>query len=135
MSERSIGDALFGTLEQHRDDPFTLTALADWFEESDDVAAADCLRWVLRNRRRPGYNPSQVHYGRFYWELEAPQPIIGDPPAQLPPLLWSELTDYDEGRPVVSFKSYQCARLAYLALIAAWKRGGQRVADLPLPSS
>jgi hypothetical protein len=117
-------DALFLALEERRDDHVALAALADWFEEQDDAGPAACFRWVIRTRRRPGYNPLQLTYGRFFWELEGPRPIIGDPPAQLPPELWHALDAHDEGRPTVSFKSYKTVRLAYLALALAWEGGG-----------
>src|SRR5262245_32684215 len=100
MADESTRDALFDALESQRDDPITLAALADWFEEHDDASAAACLRWVARNGRRPGFNAWQFSYGRFFWELKGPRPIIDDPQSQLPAALWSALEGYDEGRPV-----------------------------------
>lgn len=122
MPDQAIRDALFATLESQRDDPITLAALADWFEEHDDAGAAACLRWVARNGRRPGFNSCQVNYGRYFWELQGPEPILDDPRAQLPAGLWIALEGYDEARPVNSFKSFASVRLAYFALLLAWER-------------
>jgi hypothetical protein len=124
MADEAARDALFLALEAQRDDYFTLAALADWFEESGDAAPAACFRWVVRTHRRPGYNVLQLTYGRFYWELEGKHPVIGDPLAQLPQVLWRALDAHDEGRPTKSFKSYKSVRLAYLALAMAWEATG-----------
>jgi hypothetical protein len=124
MPDEAARDALFSALDTQRDDYLALAALADWFEENGETAAATCLHWVVRTRRRPGFNAAQMTYGRFYWELEGPSPIIDDPPARLPGPLWGALDAHDEGRPTVSFKSYKSARLAYMALVIAWESAG-----------
>lgn len=122
MSDHEYRDAFFAALELDREDAFALTALADWYEEHQDPQASTCLHWAARTGRRPGFNLYQFTYGRFYWVRQDPSPIIEDPRAELPPILWDALTDYDEGKPVISFKSYRSAQSAYLALLAAWKR-------------
>jgi uncharacterized protein (TIGR02996 family) len=129
MPDESTRDALLGALDAKPDDAVTLAALADWFEERGETAAAACLRWAARNGRRPGFNPWQFTYGRFYWVRRGRRPIIDDEPAQLPAALWDGLDAHDEGRPVKSFKSYKSARLAYLALILAWEGLRRPVAD------
>jgi uncharacterized protein (TIGR02996 family) len=122
MDDEQAREALFRALETETADRVAQAALADWFDEHGDASAAGCLRWLLKQRRRPGRAPHQPTYGKFFWELEAEEPIINDPPAQLPGPLWEALRDNDEPHPVGSFKSYRTARAAYIALLAAWKR-------------
>src|SRR5262245_28256305 len=104
MSDKALR-GLFAALGESRGDPLALRALADWFEEHGDAPAADCLRWVVRTERRPGFRPQQQEYGKFFWECQAPEPILNDPPAQLPEALWQAVGDNDERHPVGSFKS------------------------------
>jgi len=124
MQDVETLDALYNALENSRGDPVTLSALADWFEEHDDLPAAACLRAAVDMGRQPGYNNHQFMYGKFFWELCEASPIINEPPAQLPRPLWEALPGNDEPHPVYSFKSYRTARFAYQALIAAWKLVG-----------
>src|SRR6516165_9564002 len=106
-------EALLAALNVERGDAVSQNALADWFEEKGDSAAAACLRWVARNRRRPGHYPRASQYGHYFWELQEREPIINDPQAQLPAPLWRQLQNNDEKEPVASFKSYQSPRAAY----------------------
>lgn len=115
---------LFAALNQAGADPVCLRALADWFEEHDDLAAAACLRWLVEAGRRHGHSANQTSYGKFFWEREAPDPLLGDTQALLPEALWLALANNDEPHPVSCFKSYRSAEAAYRALIAAWKRAG-----------
>lgn len=121
MSDPASRDALLAALEHSPEDTVTVNALADWYEEQGDDAAAACLRWAARHGRRPGYNPGQRNFGKFFWEREEATPIIDDPPAQLPESLWLALAGNDEKYPVYSFKSYRTIRVALADLIAAWK--------------
>jgi hypothetical protein len=131
MSEDVIREGLLAALDRALDDPVAPAALADWFEERGDATAAECLRWLVRNGRRPGCYEEQTLYGKFVWiRLEA-SPILNQPEAQLPERLWEALTGNDEPYQVLSFKSYQSIRRAFLALIEAWKRVGGPVADPP----
>jgi hypothetical protein len=121
MDDEQAREALFLALEADAADRVVQAALADWFDEHGDTAAAACLRWLAARGRRPGFNSIQQTYGKFFWELDDRKPIINDPPAQLPGPLWQALRDNDEPHPVASFKSYRSARAAYLALLEAWR--------------
>jgi hypothetical protein len=115
---------LFAALEEQPGDLVALAALADWYEEHGDADAVACLHWAARRERRPGLNPHQTTFGKFFWEREDPDPIINDPPAQLPGPLWLAVGDNDEPHAVGSYKSYKTAEAAYRALIEGWKRIG-----------
>jgi hypothetical protein len=116
----AAGAASGDKVADYRADPASLAALADWHDENNQPASAECLRWALLEGRRPGFNPRQTTYGRYFWGRQEPHPILDDPPAQLPDPLWLALKNNDVPLPVGSFKSYPTARAAWLALLAAW---------------
>ena len=129
MSDDAISEGLLAALDGVPEDPMARAALADWFEEHGDGPATECLRWTVRNGRRPGASKSLRDYGMVFWErLE--RPLLNDPPAQLPEDLWLALGDNGEPHQVGHFKSYQSPRHAYLALLEGWKRLGRPVPDL-----
>jgi hypothetical protein len=130
MRDDDVREALLTSLDADRDDAVSQNALADWFEEKSDAAAAACFRWVARNRRRPGHYPRATQYGHFFWELQEREPIINDAEAQLPAPLWRQLKDNDEETEVASFKSYQSARAAYADLVEAWRSLREAVPDV-----
>jgi hypothetical protein len=130
MRDETAREALLAALDADRGDAISINALGDWFEENGDQPAAACLRWVTRNARKPAHYPRQSDYGPFLWVRQGDQPIIDDRPAQLPEKLWLALKDNDEPHPVASFKSYQTARAAYLALVEAWRSLGEPVPDV-----
>lgn len=124
MPSSSELDAFFVALEKERGDAVTLNALGDWYEEQGDAVAGSCFHAVARLAIRPGFSKGQTMFGKFYWVLDAPDPIITDPPAHLPKALWDALREYDEKYSVASFKSYQTARAAYEDLLRGWAEVG-----------
>jgi len=118
-------------LEENPDDRVTLLALADWYEEQDEPAAACCLRWAVGRDFWPfcycastGLTVSSGawHDGWFWWAVD--EPYHGRdwghaPNCRLPRDVWGKLRhtfDYD---PAV-FKEYPTRRAAYEALIDVW---------------
>src|SRR5690242_5440292 len=93
-------EGLLAALDAEPGDDLARSALADWYEEHDDRQAVECLRWAVRSRRRPGVNERQLVFGKFFWELLEPEPILEDPLALLPDPLWTLLEDNDEPHPV-----------------------------------
>ena len=130
MRDETAREALFAALDAEAADAVAQNALADWFEENGELSAAACLRWVARNRRRPGHYARPTGYGHAFWEMQEREPILNDPPAQLPPPLFRQLGDNDEKHPVASYTSYPSPRAAYAALLAAWKALGQDFPDV-----
>jgi hypothetical protein len=123
MDDEQVREALFTAFDSDRGDRAALGALADWYEEHGEIDAAACLHWALALGRRPGFNERQQVYGQYFWVRQDEHPILDDPQAQLPEMLWEQLTDFDEPHSVASFKSYRSARAAFTALLAAWKAG------------
>src|SRR5262249_59606932 len=56
-------DAFFAALRERPDDWLTRSALADWYEEAGLDRAAGCVRWMVRQGRRPHVNPA----GQAIW--------------------------------------------------------------------
>ena len=84
MSNDTIHEGLQAALDETPGDKVVLAALADWFEEQGDGPATECLRWLVRNGRRPGFCEQQRRYGKFFWERYGREPVLNDPQAQLP---------------------------------------------------
>jgi hypothetical protein len=132
MSDREL-DGFFLALDEHPADELTSQALADWYEEHGQAAAATCLRWAARHSRRPflyrrldnvlTIEPGKDFREGWYWWGVQHQFHGGDwgHPAEcrLPPRLWELLPHTFPHRPSV-FKQYPARRAAYEALIAAW---------------
>jgi uncharacterized protein (TIGR02996 family) len=129
MNENRELTALFTALEAAPDDDVTRQALADWYEDNDMPAAADCLRWVVTTRKQPYRyykdNPIRYHHeswgeGWYWWAHTKPKEEWGYPDGcKLPFPLWDRLLhgfDYDP----TTFKEYQTVRATLEALIAAW---------------
>src|SRR5947199_10357349 len=80
-------DAFHALLDCDPQDWLTRSLLADWDAEQGDTAAEDCLRWQVRERKRPGYgSPRQLEHYRWYDlaeymdeedpESDLPQPLF-----------------------------------------------------------
>jgi uncharacterized protein (TIGR02996 family) len=64
MSDDPIREGLLAALDAAPGDKVAQAALGDWFEEHGDDLATQCLRWVVRNGRRPGFSELQKQFGR-----------------------------------------------------------------------
>lgn len=123
--------AFYQALEDDPGDAVTLRVLADWFEDHGWRDEADCLRWVVRLRRRPfrysrdaglAVTGSSMKDGWFWWAIDDPHygRDWGHPrTCRLPPALWNRLRNPFDFEPLV-FKHYPTAEEAYEALLAAW---------------
>ena len=76
MTEPTNLDALYLALDEAPDDSLTLRALADCYEEQDDLSTAECLHWAVERKRWPfrylkssGLSVSAMrwHDGWFWW--------------------------------------------------------------------
>jgi uncharacterized protein (TIGR02996 family) len=114
-------DLLYEGLRQSPDDWQAREVLADWFEEAGQQANADCVRWMVRHRKRP-YRSTDGEYHWFNAERVATE---SDPESDLPEPLYL-LLQGREGLEKV-FRDYASLRLAeedfYRALNEALRRG------------
>jgi hypothetical protein len=107
----SLLDAFFATLTQAPGDWLTRSALADWYEENGLDRAADCVRWMVRQQRRPSVNAAGM---AFWFDAEQPMPWT-ERAAHLPRALFQALS-YTHG----FYALYASLRQAEEALHAAW---------------
>lgn len=126
--------AFYLTLEESPGDRVTLLALADWYDECGDDAAAACLRWAVEQGRAPylflrdawtSRTGPAWHDGWFWWALDHERYGMDwghSRECRLPERLWKLLRHTFDYQPSV-FKEYDTARSAYEALLDAWKRG------------
>jgi hypothetical protein len=146
MADPDALTAFYLALEDDPGDQVTLLALADWYEEHDQLAAADALRWTVQHGRRPYCYPAdggltvsspEWHLGWFWWAVEDAVHTRdwGHPPhCRLPRTVWEKLRHSFRHRPAV-FKEYPRVRDAYEALIDAWPRVGPIEFSPPPPSA
>jgi uncharacterized protein (TIGR02996 family) len=121
--------ALYLALEANPEDRLIRLALADWYDDHDQFAAAACLRWLIAAGRTP-YRyfrdaPLRYHHetwadGWYWWTTEKEPEAWGYPEACILPFpLWERLLhtfDYDP----TTFKEFATLRRCYEAVIAAW---------------
>ena len=120
------------TLESSPEDPVTLQALADWYEEREEARGAECLRWVASKGKAPyrhRHSDDLLHHhdtwkdGWYWWATAREKRGWGYPAsAVIPHPLWHELKHTFSYDPLV-FKEYPTVRAALEALIAAWAPG------------
>jgi uncharacterized protein (TIGR02996 family) len=132
MPETDPVSPFYLAIEDDPDDRVSLLALADWFEEHDELVAADCLRWTVKYGRRPYCYPADGgltvsspdwHVGWFWWAVDdaAHTRDWGYPShCRLPRTVWARLRHGFRHAPSV-FKEYPSVRAAYEALIDVWE--------------
>ena len=112
----SLLNAFFASLTQAPGDWLTRTALADWYEENGLDRTAGCLRWMVRQRRRPAINAAGW---AFWFDGEHPLPYT-EKAAHLPAPLFGALhgkrASYTPGLVCI----YDSLRDAEEDLHAAW---------------
>jgi hypothetical protein len=146
MADPDPQGAFYLALEDNPGDRVTLAALADWYEEHDQLDAAAALRWAARLGRWPfhyhangGLTVASAawHDGWFWWSVDEPYHgrEWGHPPScRLPRAVWGKLRHTFSYDPAV-FKEYPTVRAAYEALIDAWPPAGAIEPPPPAPSA
>jgi uncharacterized protein (TIGR02996 family) len=100
--------------------------LADWFEDNNQTEAAACLRWMIRNQKRPYHGANR---GATWFNADTVAPGLGDPESDIPGDLFKLL---EGGKEVANHKSFTALRDAEESILAAWARareGGWKPAD------
>ena len=128
--------AFYLALDETPGEPLTVQALADWYEELDQLDAASCLRWAARRGRWPFRyrrgDPNVVvssdnfNDGWYWWAVDDPVTGYGRDwghprSCWLPRQLWDRLKHLsDHG--VLVVKQFPSIRQAYEALFDVWPR-------------
>jgi hypothetical protein len=126
--------AFYLALDETPGDPLTVQALADWYEELDQLDAASCLRWTARRGRFPFkfrrddpnvVIPATAMTDGWYWWAKVTHDFgrdWGHPRnCWLPEPLWAQLTNLSDHH-VSIVKHFPTIQQAYEALFDAWPR-------------
>jgi hypothetical protein len=112
----STRDQLLDDLSHSPDNWRLRGVLADWCEDADQPGPAVCLRWMIRNRKRP--HPG-FHKGATWFNADTVAPDLGDPESDLPGELFARL---EGGKEIAHYKVFPSLRAAEEALLAAWSK-------------
>jgi uncharacterized protein (TIGR02996 family) len=113
-------DQLYQHLAGDPNDWATRGVLADWYEEAGQPAAAACLRWMIRRRKRPYPSDS----GTFHW-FNAPRTTVAkDPESDIPEPVYQMLAQTAGLEDV--FRTYNTLRAAEEDFHAAWRQAREK---------
>lgn len=95
--------------------------LADWFEDNSRPVCAECLRWMVRNKKRPYLGSAD----RASWfNAETIRSGLGDPASDIPGEVFKRL---EGGKQIANHKKFESTRDAEEAFHKAWvsaRQGG-----------
>jgi len=110
----TVYDKFLEDLAANPSDTHTRGVMADWAEDNDRPLLAECLRWMVKNDKRP-YSGSSG--GGTWFNKETIADGLGDPESDLPAEIYSKL---EGGNEVANHKSFPNLRAAEEAMHAAW---------------
>jgi hypothetical protein len=89
------------------------SVMADWCEDNDQPALAECLRWMVQHRKRP-YSGASSTWTWFNADTVDAEQL--DPESDIPDRVFRHLT----GQEAAHHKSYPSLRRAEEDFQAAW---------------
>ncbi len=94
------------------------SVIADWFEDNNQLAKAECFRWSVLNNKRPCRNGGSKPAATYAWfNKDTISAGMTDPESDIP----GKLYDCLPGKSTANHKSYDTLREAEEALIEAYK--------------
>jgi hypothetical protein len=94
--------------------------VADWAEDNHRPELAECLRWMIRKRKRP--YPGAT--GRATWfNAETVAPDLGDPESDIPSAVFVLL---EGGQEIAHHKAFPSSRAAEESFQDAWAKARAR---------
>jgi uncharacterized protein (TIGR02996 family) len=115
----SMVDQFLDDLSRNPDDWRLRGVFADWCEDNNELDRADCLRWMVRHKKRP--HPGA--YGRATWYDADTITVELDPESNIPGAIFELL---EGGRAVARHQSFPAVRDAEEAFYAAWEKARKR---------
>jgi uncharacterized protein (TIGR02996 family) len=113
-------ESFYEDLGRNPEDWKVRSVMADWFEDNANPTAAECLRWMIKHKKRPYHGSS----GTFTWfNADSIDPGLGDPESDIPGVLYQHL----KGQETAHHKTYDKLRTAEEDFVAAWtlaRQGG-----------
>jgi uncharacterized protein (TIGR02996 family) len=122
----SMLEVFFADLTRNPEDWTMRGVFADWHEDNGRPAQAECLRWMIRRRKRPYHGSSKVY---TWFNADTIDPDLGDPESDLPGPVYKLLGGGEESANHKSFRTLQAAEEAFQAAWVAareqgWDPGG-----------
>jgi hypothetical protein len=120
-------EAFFADLERDPQDWPLRGVLADWYEDNGRPELAECLRWMIRKRKRPHHRVK----GTYVWfNADANQDLSGDDPeSDLPGAVYKRVAGGLEQGGHKSFPSLRAAEESFQAAWLAARRQGWKAGD------
>jgi uncharacterized protein (TIGR02996 family) len=117
-----LPEAFEAALDRRPSDWELRSVIADWFEENSDAVAANCMRWQVREHKRPERNRFYEPEGKWGWWVLFPDPWTTEVPMEreLPEPLWKKLPPKIDS--FTGFRVYPTRAAAEYALRVAWGR-------------
>jgi hypothetical protein len=123
----SVRDQLLDDLCRAPDDWKLRGVLADWFEDNNHAPEAECLYWMIKNKKRPYHGSSPQ---ASWFNADKVGPGLGDPESDVPGAVYDLL----EGGKVTAnhrtFDDLKAAEEAFLAAFVKARKKGWKPADL-----
>jgi uncharacterized protein (TIGR02996 family) len=110
----SIRDQLLQDIADHPDDWSLRAIAADWAEDHGETNLAECLRWMIRHRKRPYRSARNL---ACWFDADRIDPGLGDPESDIPGQLF-ELLPFGEQQ--ANHRIFINVRQAEEALYRAW---------------
>ncbi len=117
-------ESLWNAFNDAPDELFRLGIIADAYDEIGDEDAANCLRWALRE----GKKPDKTIYETYEWwraERETGNSLVPrqwDLPGENE--IFLERTEYEKQMHMRYYRGDQTTALAYQLIIELWKHNG-----------
>ena len=90
--------------------------VADWAEDNNRPVLAECLRWMVQEKKRPYHGAA----GDGTWfNAETVSPHLGDPESDIPAPVYVQLRG---GQEVAHHTAFPTLRAAEEAFQAAWEK-------------
>jgi hypothetical protein len=115
-------DAFYDELADNPDDWAVRGLLADWCEDNNLAQWAECLRWMIRHRKRPHRSSGSLGFTWFNAD-KLPDMVTEDPESNIPGKVWDLL---DHGQQAARHKAYPTLRAAEEDFYAAWEKARSR---------
>jgi hypothetical protein len=113
-------DTLYEVLHQAANDWQAREILADWFEEAAQQACADCVRWMVKQHKRPYRSIT----GTYHWFNAQRVTTASDPESNIPEAIYRHLQG-KEGL-AMFFRDYPSLRQAEEDFYRAWQQAREQ---------
>ncbi|TMJ00975.1 MAG: hypothetical protein E6G97_18760 [Alphaproteobacteria bacterium] len=90
--------------------------VADWYEDNQEVHRAECLRWMIQQRKRPY---TRADKQATWFNADRISPGLGDPESDIPEAIFKQL---EGGKPAANHITFGNFPEAEEAIQKAWAK-------------